>query len=239
MVKNTYGTGCFLLMNTGSEAMASTNNLLTTVAWKLGNSVTYALEGSVFIGGAVIQWLRDELQIIGSARECDALAETVDDSNGLYLVPAFAGLGAPHWDPFARGLAIGITRGTNRAHICRAALESIAFQSSDLIACMEKDSGLQLSELRVDGGASRSRPLLQFQADLLQSAVIRPACIETTARGAACLAGLATGFWDNLDSIADSWMESVRLRPEMNMDTAQRRQRQWSRAVERAMNWED
>ncbi|MDZ7617767.1 MAG: glycerol kinase GlpK, partial [Patescibacteria group bacterium] len=174
MAKNTYGTGCFLLMNTGEEAVPSKNNLLTTVAWQSEGRTEYALEGSVFIGGAVIQWLRDELKLVGSAREVDELAASVPDAGGLFLVPAFAGLGAPHWDPYARGAAVGITRGTNRAHFCRAALEAIAFQTADLIACMESDSRLKLKVLRVDGGACRSEPLLQFQADLLGTPVVRP-----------------------------------------------------------------
>jgi len=238
MGKNTYGTGCFLLMNTGEEAVPSKNNLLTTIAWKIGDKTTYALEGSVFIGGAVIQWLRDELNIISSAPECDKLAETVEDSAGLFLVPAFSGLGAPHWDPYARGMAIGITRGSNRAHFCRAALDSIAFQSADLISCMEKDSGLPLKELRVDGGASRSRPLLQFQADLLQSEVIRPECVETTALGAAYLAGLATGIWENQESIVKNWREAARFKPERDAASIKSLQNNWSRAVERSKEWE-
>ena len=239
MAKNTYGTGCFLLMNTGREAVPSKNNLLTTIAWKIGDETTYALEGSVFIGGAVVQWLRDELQIIRSAEECDELAQTVEDSNGLFLVPAFAGLGAPHWDPCARGIAVGITRGSNRAHFCRAALDSIAFQSADLITCMEKDSGLSLKELRVDGGASRSKPLLQFQADLLQSEVIRPECIETTALGAAYLAGLAVGFWENREDIIKNWEEEARFDPLADPETVRALQQKWNRAVERARNWEN
>lgn len=238
MAKNTYGTGCFLLMNTGQTAVPSENNLLTTIAWKIGQETTYALEGSVFIGGAVVQWLRDELQLIQSASECDSLAETVPDSNGLYLVPAFTGLGAPHWDPFARGIAVGINRGTNRAHICRAALESIAYQSSDLITCMEKDGGLTLRELRVDGGASKSKPLLQFQADLLQIPVIRPPCIETTALGAAYLAGLAMGVWPSKESLIRDRKEDARFVQRMDSDKTQVLMLQWSRAVERSKNWE-
>ncbi|MGC9450448.1 MAG: glycerol kinase GlpK [Oceanipulchritudo sp.] len=238
MAKNTYGTGCFLLMNTGGEPVMSGNNLLTTIAWKIGRETTYALEGSVFIGGAVVQWLRDELRIIDSASECDRLAQTVEDSHGLYIVPAFAGLGAPHWDPGARGLAIGITRGTNRAHFCRAALDSIAYQSADLITCMEKDSGLPLKELRVDGGASRSDPLLQFQADLLQADVIRPECVETTALGAAYLAGLAVGIWDDIDGTAGNWREADRFQPAMDAESVAGLRAGWNRAVERAMAWE-
>ncbi|MEX0326497.1 MAG: glycerol kinase GlpK [Puniceicoccaceae bacterium] len=238
MAKNTYGTGCFLLMNTGNEAIPSKNNLLTTIAWGLEGKLTYALEGSVFIGGAVVQWLRDELGIIQTAQECDQLAETVEDSSGLFIVPAFTGLGAPHWDPYARGVAVGITRGTNKAHFCRAALESIAYQSSDLITCMEKDSGLHLKELRVDGGASRSHPLLQFQADLLQSNVVRPDCIETTALGAAYLAGLAVGFWKSREDIRRNWQEAARFQPGIRLSEAAESQSQWARAVECSKGWE-
>ncbi len=239
MAKNTYGTGCFLLMNTGEKPVRSKNNLLTTVAWRIGNKTEYALEGSVFIGGAVVQWIRDELQLVRTAQELDKLAATVKDANGLFLVPAFAGLGAPHWDPYARGAALGITRGTNRAHFCRAALESIAFQSADLITCMEKDSGLTLKELRVDGGASRSDPLLQFQADLVQENVVRPKCIETTAMGAAYLAGLAVGFWDNRDAITDNWETDRIYEPGREADEMNALRKGWDRALERSKNWED
>src|SRR5690606_34784498 len=187
MAKNTYGTGCFLLLHTGTDIVPSRNNLLTTVPWRIGGRTEYALEGSVFIAGAPVQWLRDGLQLVRTAEEVDALAESVPDTGGVYLVPAFAGMGAPHWDPHARGLTIGITRGTNRAHLCRAAPEAIAFQSADLISAMERDSGIRLQELRVDGGAARSRPLLQFQADLLDTPVVRPREVETTALGAAYL----------------------------------------------------
>jgi glycerol kinase len=238
MAKNTYGTGCFLLMNTGGEPVMSGNNLLTTIAWKIGRETTYALEGSVFIGGAVVQWLRDELQIIKSAPECDQLAKSVEDSNGLFLVPAFAGLGAPHWDPYARGVAIGLTRGTNRAHFCRAALDSIAYQSADLIEAMEKDSGLPLKELRVDGGASRSEPLLQMQANLIRTPVIRPKCIETTALGAAYLAGLAVGFWKDQDDILQNWQEDVRFTPKADEAESKALQDKWNQAVNRAKKWE-
>lgn len=239
MAKNTYGTGCFLLMNTGAEPVVSKNNLLTTIAWRLGGKTDYALEGSVFIGGAVIQWLRDELQLVRDARELDRLAASVPDANGLFLVPAFSGLGAPHWDPYARGAAFGITRGTNRAHICRAALEAIAFQSADLIGCMERDSGIGLRELRVDGGASRSEPLLQFQADLLGASVVRPKCVETTALGAAYLAGLAVGYWENRDDIARNWSAErtfVRTRDGAAMSVLRAG---WERALERAKGWEN
>ncbi len=237
MAKNTYGTGCFLLMHTGEEAVRSENNLLTTVAWQLNGKTEFALEGSVFIGGAVIQWLRDELRIIGAAQECDWLAESVPDSGGLYLVPAFAGLGAPHWDPQARGAMFGMTRGTNRAHMCRAALESIAFQSYDLVKAMEKDSGLQLKELRVDGGASRSQPMMQFQSNLLQSEVVAPEVVETTALGAAYLAGLAVGYWEDRDEIRKNWREGRRFRPDCGPDDVARTLGKWRDAVSRSRNW--
>ena len=238
MVKNTYGTGCFTLMHTGETPVVSRNNLLTTVAWRIGGKTDYALEGSVFIGGATIQWLRDELQLVKDAAELDRLAASVTDAGGLFLVPAFSGLGAPHWDPYARGTMVGITRGTNRAHLCRASLEAIAFQTADLIACMEKDSGLPLKELRVDGGASRSNPLLQFQADLLEAEVIRPKCIETTALGAACLAGLATGFWSSRDEIARNWSVDTSFRPIRPRSEIVALRTGWGRALERAKKWE-
>ncbi|MGD9126624.1 MAG: glycerol kinase GlpK, partial [Planctomycetia bacterium] len=237
MAKNTYGTGCFLVMNTGKEAIPSQNNLLTTVAWKIGDVTEYALEGSVFIGGAVVQWLRDELRLIETAAECDTLAETVHDTADTYLVPAFAGLGAPHWDPYARGAILGLTRGANRAHLCRAALESIAFQVADLIDCMEKDSGITLTELRADGGAARSRPMLQFQADLLQSRVIRPRCMETTSLGAAYLAGLAVGYWDSKEEIARNWSVDAEFTPEKSAAAMQSTKVHWQRALERAKAW--
>ncbi|MDF9832633.1 glycerol kinase [Ereboglobus sp. PH5-5] len=238
MVKNTYGTGCFTLMNTGTEAVTSKNNLLTTIAWRIGNRTEYALEGSVFIGGAVVQWLRDELRIVSTAQEVDRLAATVPDAGGLYIVPAFTGLGAPHWDPYARGLAVGITRGTNRAHFCRAALDAIAFQSADLISCMEKDSGLTLSELRVDGGASHSQPLLQFQSDLLGRPVIRPKCVETTAMGAAYLAGLAVGYWTSRDDITKNWQVDQEFKPDTVRKDIDTLRTGWNRALERSKGWE-
>jgi glycerol kinase len=239
MAKNSYGTGCFLLMNTGKKPVHSKNNLLTTVAWRIGDQTEYALEGSVFIGGAVVQWLRDELQLVKSAEELSELADTVKDANGLFLVPAFAGLGAPHWDPYARGAAFGMTRGTNRAHFCRAALEAIAFQCADLIKAMEKDSGIALKELRVDGGASRSTPLLQFQADLIQEAVVRPKYVETTALGAAYFAGLAVGFWKSREAIAQHWKTDVRIEPQRNAVEMKQLQVGWNKAVERSKAWEE
>jgi glycerol kinase len=238
MAKNTYGTGCFMLMNTGSEAVASNNNLLTTIAWRIGGKTEYALEGSVFVGGAVIQWLRDELQLVRSAEECNALAATVPDSGGLYLVPAFTGLGAPHWDPYARGAAFGMTRGTNRAHFCRAALESIAFQSAELAGCMVKDSGIALKELRVDGGAVRSDLLMQFQADLLGVNVIRPKLVESTAAGAAYLAGLGVGFWKNKEELAGRHELDREFHPERSREEMEKLEAGWRRAVERAKAWE-
>jgi len=238
MVKNTYGTGCFALMNTGTKAVPSRNNLLTTIAWKVNGRTEYALEGSVFIGGAAVQWLRDELQLVRDVKELDELAASVPDSGGLFLVPAFAGLGAPHWDPYARGAAFGITRGTNRAHLCRAALEAIAFQSADLIACMERDSGLPLKELRVDGGASRSVPLLQFQADLLGKPVVRPRCVETTAMGAAYLAGLAVGYWSSPDDITKNWAMDRTFMPQRQPSAMAPLRAGWEKALQRSMRWE-
>ncbi|HEX2099471.1 MAG TPA: glycerol kinase GlpK, partial [Candidatus Synoicihabitans sp.] len=239
MAKNTYGTGCFLLLQTGAERVPSRNNLLTTVAWRIGGRTEYALEGSVFIAGAAVQWLRDELQLVHSTRELDELASSVPDAGGLYLVPAFAGLGAPHWDPYARGLAIGITRGTNRAHWCRAALEGIAYQCADLIRAMEKDSGLEMKELRVDGGAARSQPLLQFQADLLGRRVVRPREVETTALGAAYLAGLAEGYWESRDEIARNWAVDATFERQRPAEEMAKLSRGWERALERAKGWEE
>ncbi|MDP0491104.1 MAG: glycerol kinase GlpK [Verrucomicrobiota bacterium JB023] len=238
MAKNTYGTGCFLLMNTGEEAILSKNNLLTTIAWRIGDKTEYALEGSVFMGGAVVQWLRDELQIVNSAEECSALASQVPDAGGMYLVPAFTGLGAPHWDPYARGACVGMTRGTNKKHYCRAALESIAFQSAELAYCMTKDSGIEMTELRVDGGASRSLPMMQFQSDLLDVDVVRPENVETTAMGAAYLAGLAVGFWESKEDIKSRQKEGARFKPERPAAEMAKLTEGWKRAVERAKNWE-
>ena len=204
-VKNTYGTGCFLLMNTGEKPILSRNNLLTTVAWKIGDKVNYALEGSIFVGGSVVQWLRDGLGIIRSSSEIEALASTVEDNGGVYFVPALTGMGAPYWDQYAHGTICGITRGTTAAHIARAALEGIAFQTMDIVGAMEKDAGVKLSELKVDGGASRNNLMMQFQADVLDTSVIRPKVTETTAMGACYLAGLAVGFWSSLDEIKAQW----------------------------------
>ena len=237
MAKSTYGTGSFLLMHTGTEPVRSANNLLTTVAWRIGDTTEYALEGAIFIAGAAVQWIRDELQLVRSAEELDRLAASVPDTNGLFLVPAFAGLGAPHWDPYARGTALGMTRGTNRAHFCRAALESIAFQTADLITAMEKDSGLALKDLRVDGGACRSDPLLRFQADLLARPVRRPQCVETTALGAAYLAGLAVGFWEDRDAVRRQWRVERTFEPERPAEEMAALRHDWGRAVERAKGW--
>jgi glycerol kinase len=237
MVKNTYGTGCFMLMNTGEIPVLSANNLLSTVAWKIGKKTDYALEGSVFIGGAVVQWLRDGLGIIGSSSDVEALACQVEDTEGVYLVPAFSGLGAPHWDPYARGTITGITRGTKAAHIARAALESIAYQSADLLECMRADSGIGIGELRVDGGATVNDTLMQFQADILGIPVVRPSVRETTALGAAYLAGLAVGVWKNVKEIGDGIPAESRFLPNMNGEQVERLIRGWKRALERARNW--
>ena len=204
-VKNTYGTGCFLLMNTGSKPILSRNNLLTTVAWKIGDTVNYALEGSIFVGGSVVQWLRDGLSVIRSSSEVEALAASVPDNGGVYFVPALTGMGAPYWDQYAHGVICGITRGTTAAHIARAALEGIAFQTMDIVQAMEKDAGVPLAELKVDGGASRNNLMMQFQADILGADVVRPVVTETTAMGAAYLAGLAVGYWSSLDEIKAQW----------------------------------
>lgn len=238
MAKNTYGTGCFLLMHTGEKAIRSENNLLTTVAWQIDGVTEYALEGSIFMGGAIVQWLRDEMGLIETARQCDVLAAEVEDNGGLILVPAFSGLGAPHWDPYARGVAIGMTRGTNKKHFCRAALEAIAQQSNDLAACMVRDSGMGLKQLRVDGGATRSDLLMQIQADLMGVEVLRPKSTETTAMGAAYLAGLAVGFWKSREEIAGHWELNRGFKPSMNEQTVTTMTRQWHRAVERAKGWE-
>ncbi len=237
LTKNTYGTGCFLLQNTGEQPVASKNRLLSTVAWQVGGKTMYALEGSVFIGGAVVQWLRDGLGIIRSSAEVEALATSVPDSGGVYLVPAFAGLGAPHWDPYARGAIVGITRGTTAAHIARAALESIAFQVADLLEAMRGDSGIGLAELRVDGGAAANNTLLQFQADLLGVPVVRPDVTETTALGAAYLAGLAVGFWDSTEALATHWRADRRFEPAMTPERAAERRAEWREALGRSKGW--
>jgi glycerol kinase len=237
MVKNTYGTGCFMLMNTGETPVLSANHLLTTVAWKIGGRTDYALEGSVFVGGAVVQWLRDGLGIIASSADVEALACQVEDTAGVYLVPAFVGLGAPQWDPYARGVLVGITRGTTAAHIARAALESIAYQSADLLECMRADSRISIGELRVDGGATVNDTLMQFQADILGVPVVRPPIRETTALGAAYLAGLAVGCWKNAGEIGNRLPVEKRFLPNMDREHVERLTRGWKRALERSRNW--
>jgi len=239
MAKNTYGTGCFMLMNTGTAPVISKNRLLTTVAWRLGDGAKtqYALEGSVFMAGAIIQWLRDGLGIIRNSAEVEALALSVADSGGVYLVPAFVGLGAPHWDAGARGALLGLTRGSTRAHIARAACEAIACQSAELAIAMQQDAGIALSELRVDGGASINNMLMQFQADLLGTPVVRPRVTETTALGAAYLAGLAVGFWRSETEIAAHWEQDRRFIPQLSRAEAADKMQGWLRAVERSKNW--
>jgi glycerol kinase len=238
MSKNTYGTGCFMLLNTGAELVRSKSNLLTTIAWKIGDEpVQYALEGSVFIAGAAIQWLRDGLQIIRSASETESMAMSVEDNGGVYFVPAFVGLGAPHWDQYARGTIIGLTRGSTREHIVRAALESIACQTGDVLIRMQEDSGIKLSEMRVDGGAARNNFLMQFQADILGIPVVRPANTETTAAGAAYLAGLAVDFWSDVEELKEMWQREAVFEPKMAADERKRLLEGWSRAVSRASNW--
>jgi glycerol kinase len=237
MVKNTYGTGCFMLMNTGETPVQSKNNLLTTVAWKIGNQTHYALEGSVFIAGAVVQWLRDGLGIIRHSSEIETLAMQVPSHEGVYVVPAFAGLGAPHWNQHARGTIVGLTRGSTRAHIARAALQSIAFQTWDLLEAMEADSGIPIRELRVDGGATANNLLMQFQADILGTKVVRPKITETTALGAACLAGLATGFWSGQAEIARAWQAEKTFTPVMEKSERASLLKGWQRAVRAAKAW--
>ena len=237
MAKNTYGTGCFMLLNTGANAVPSRHGLLTTRCAQRGTKPQYALEGGVFIAGAVVQWLRDGLGFIRSSAEIEALAASVEDAGGVYLVPAFAGLGAPHWDAYARGTMLGLTRGTTRAHIARAALEAIAFQSAEVLQSMQKDSGIRLKELRVDGGAAANDMLMQFQADLLGVPVLRPKVLETTALGAAYLAGLATGVWKNTAAIGRQWAVGRRFEPAMGRAEAGARMSGWTRALERSKGW--
>jgi glycerol kinase len=231
MVKNTYGTGCFMLMNTGEKPVFSNNNLLSTVAWKINGEIQYALEGSVFIGGAVVQWLRDGLGIIRHSGDVEALAETVSHSDGVYMVPAFTGLGAPHWQPDARGSILGISRGTTAAHIARAALDSIAYQTMDVLKAMEADAGIAIQELRVDGGATANNLLMQFQSDILNTRVMRPAITETTALGAAYLAGLAVGFWESIEAISDQWKIDQTFESTMNEATRDQLIKGWAIAV--------
>ena len=237
MVKNTYGTGCFMLMNTGPKPIASKNNLLATVAWRLGNHTEFALEGSIFIAGAVVQWLRDGLGIIRTSSEVESLAATVPDNGGVYLVPAFSGLGAPHWDAYARGLVAGITRGTTGGHLARAALEGIAYQVHDVLDAMQRDAGLRLKELRVDGGACANNLLMQFQADILGVPVVRPKVSETTALGAAYLAGLAVGYWKDRKEIATQWQADRRFQSTFKPARRKALLTDWSRALERSQHW--
>lgn len=238
-VKNTYGTGCFLLMNTGEEATTSKHGLLTTIAANTGPKVQYALEGSVFVAGAAIQWLRDELQLIRTAEESEKYAAQVADTNGVYVVPAFAGLGAPYWDQYARGTIVGITRGCNRDHIIRATLESIAYQTHDVLRAMEGDSGITLKALKVDGGACANNFLMQFQADILNTKVHKPECIETTALGAAYLAGLAVGFWKDLEEIKQNWALAKTFEPDMLQEKRESLIAGWRKAVTRSFTWEN
>ena len=238
MVKNTYGTGCFMLMNIGGKPILSQNNLITTIAWKIGGQVQYALEGSIFIGGAVVQWLRDGLGLIKTSAEVETLAQTVPDNGGVYLVPAFAGLGAPHWNQYARGTMVGITRGTSAAHIARASLESIAFQTMDVLKAMEADAGAAIKELRVDGGATADNLLMQVQADILGAKVVRPKVTEVTALGAAYLAGLAVGYWPSVESIEQQWQVDRSFTPADKNDTKEMI-KGWQRAVRAAKAWAD
>lgn len=236
MVKNTYGTGCFLLMNSGEKPILSQNNLITTVAWKIGDRVNYALEGSIFVGGSVVQWLRDGLGVINSSSEVEALASQVPDTNGVYFVPALTGLGAPWWDQYARGTIIGISRGTTTAHIARAALEGIAYQAMDITAAMSRDAGIPLKELKVDGGASRNNLLMQFQADILGTRVIRPQVVETTALGAAYLAGLAVGYWSSIDEIRKQWQIDRAFEPSWDEERIRTAKSGWEDAVKRTLS---
>ena len=234
-VKNTYGTGCFMLMNTGDQAIPSKHGLLSTIAWGIDGKVQYALEGSVYVGGAVIQWLRDELHLLDKAEDSEYFASKVEDSNGCYIVPTFTGLGAPYWDPFARGSITGLTRGVNKNHIIRAALESIAFQSRDLLLAMEQDMGQRLRSLRVDGGASGNNFLMQFQADIMQASVIRPSCIETTALGAAYLAGLYCGFYRSMESLEAMHHVEMEFFPKMIREEREKKLDEWKKALKASL----
>ena len=239
MAKNTYGTGCFLLMNTGAKPVMSESGLVTTIAWGINGRVEYALEGSIFVAGAAIQWLRDELKLITTAAESQELAQKVPDTNGCYVVPAFTGLGAPHWDAYARGAIVGLTRGVNRNHVVRATLESLAYQTCDVLRAMQEDAGIRLTDLKVDGGASANNFLMQFQADVIHTPVLRPECIETTALGAAYLAGLAVGFWTDQEEIVANGTTFTSFAPQMDEATRLERIRGWDRAVGRALKWSE
>ena len=237
--KNTYGTGCFLLMNTGEKPVFSHNGLVTTIAWGVNGKVNYALEGSIFVAGALVQWLRDELRMIDTAPDSEYHASKVKDTAGCYVVPAFTGLGAPHWDQYARGAIVGLTRGVNKNHIIRAALESIAYQVSDVLSAMRADSGITLSSLKVDGGASANNVLMQMQADILQCEVNRPVCVETTALGAAYLAGLAVGYWKSIDEIQNKWATERTFAPAISPEESEAKLKGWQKAVKRSYAWEE
>lgn len=235
--KNTYGTGCFLLMNTGEQPVFSKNGLVTTIAWGLDGKVNYALEGSIFVAGAAIQWLRDEMRLIDSAADSEYMAGKVADTNGCYVVPAFTGLGAPYWDQYARGTIVGITRGVNKYHIIRATLESLAYQVNDVLAAMKADSGIHLSALKVDGGASANNFLMQFQSDMIGAPVSRPCCVETTAMGAAYLAGLAVGYWKSKEDVVNNWQIDRTFIPGMADEAREKCLRGWNKAVKYAYGW--
>ena len=239
MAKNTYGTGCFMLMNTGEKMVPSENGLLTTIAWGLDGKVTYALEGSIFIAGASVQWLRDEMKMVTDAADTEYFANKVEDTNGVYVVPAFAGLGAPYWDMYARGTIVGLTRGANKNHVIRATLESIAYQTRDVLEAMEKDSGIELQTLKVDGGAVANDFLMQFQSDLLAVPVDRPEITETTALGAAYLAGLAVGFWDSKEDVVEKWIMDKQFTPVMTDELRHSKYDGWKKAVDRSKGWEE
>ena len=235
--KNTYGTGCFMLMNTGEKPVFSDNGLVTTIAWGLDGKVNYALEGSIFVAGAAIQWLRDELKIIDSSPDSEYMAQKVPDTNGCYVVPAFTGLGAPYWDQYARGTIVGITRGVNKYHIIRATLESLAYQVNDVLVAMEADSGIRLAALKVDGGASANNFLMQTQADIIQAPVNRPQCVETTAMGAAYLAGLAVGYWSDKEEVIKNWAIDQIFEPKISEEECKKRLKGWKKAVKYAYGW--
>ena len=235
--KNTYGTGCFLLMNTGEKPVFSDNGLVTTIAWGIDGKVNYALEGSIFVAGAAIQWLRDELKLIDCAADSEYMAKKVSDTNGCYVVPAFTGLGAPHWDQYARGTIVGLTRGCNKYHIIRATLESIAYQTNDVIKAMKADSGIELSALKVDGGASANNFLMQTQSDIINAPVNRPQCVETTAMGAAYLAGLAVGYWKDKEDVRKNWATDQTFEPKIGEEERERQIKGWNKAVKYAYDW--
>ncbi len=239
MAKNTYGTGCFMLMNTGEEMVPSKNGLLTTIAWGIDGKIEYALEGSIFVAGASIQWLRDELRLIDNAKDTEYFASQVKDTNGVYMVPAFVGLGAPYWDMYARGAIVGLTRGANRNHIIRATLESIAYQTRDVLEAMQEDSNIDLQTLKVDGGAVENNFLMQFQSDILGVPVERPVVSETTALGAAYLAGLAVGFWESKEEIGRKWTVDIEFKPKMDENLREMKYMGWKKAVERSLSWEE